>query len=126
MAPGSRCTGILSEMQPILPIATNFEHPNSLIWKHFEGNNKHFRIFLDSVPQLPEHLEAPVKYSQSTCEYIAFHSAYLRASGRIWKDQCGCAELLSSSVMTSKPLYILLMDMPLSCWQYVSIQKYQW
>jgi len=61
MAPGLRCTGILSETRPILPIALKFAHPNSLIWKDFEDNYILFRIFLDSVPQLPEYSEAPVK-----------------------------------------------------------------
>jgi len=112
MAPGSRCTGVLSEMWPIHPIAPTFAYPNSLIWKHFENNYTLFRIFLDSVPQLPEYSAPPVKYSRSTWEHIALHSAYLGASGSIWKDQCGCSELLSCSVMTSKPFYILLMLPP--------------
>ena len=61
MAPGSRCTGILSEMWPIFAIAPKFAHPNSLIWKHFEDNYTLFGIFLDCVPQLPEYSGAPVK-----------------------------------------------------------------
>jgi len=109
MAPGSRCTGILLEMRPILPIAPKFAHPNSLIRKHFEDNYTLFRKFLDCIPQLREYSGAPVKQSQSTWELIAWYSAYLGASGSIWKDQCGCSELLSCLVMTSKPFYILLM-----------------
>jgi hypothetical protein len=61
MAPGLRCTGILSETQLILPIAPKFSHPNSLIWNHFEDNYKLSRIYLDSVPQLPEYSGALVK-----------------------------------------------------------------
>ena len=38
MAPGSRCTGILSDMQPILPIAPKIAHLNSLIWEYLEAN----------------------------------------------------------------------------------------
>jgi len=37
------------------------------------------------------------------------HSTYLGVSGSMWKDLCGCSELLSCSVVTSKPFYILLM-----------------
>jgi hypothetical protein len=61
MAPGLRCTGLLSETWPILPIAAKVAHPKSLISKHFEENYTLFRIFLDSVAQLPEYSGAPVK-----------------------------------------------------------------
>jgi hypothetical protein len=61
MEPGLKCTGVLSKTRPILPIAPKFAHSNSLIWKHFEENYKLFRMFLDSVPQLPEDSRAPVK-----------------------------------------------------------------
>jgi hypothetical protein len=44
---------------------------------------------------------------------MALHSAYLGASGSIWKDQCGFSDLLSCLVMTSKPFYIFLMYRPL-------------
>jgi len=116
MAPGSRCTGILSETWLILPITPKFAHPNSLIWKHFEDSYTLLRIFLDSVPQLLEYPGAPVKWSRSTWEHIALRSVYLGASGSIWKDHCGCSELLSCSVMTSKPFYILLMIPSQSPW----------
>jgi hypothetical protein len=53
MAPGSQYTGVFLEMQQILQIAPKFAHPNSMIWKHFEDNYIPFRIFLDSVPELP-------------------------------------------------------------------------
>jgi len=61
MAPGLRCTRILSDMRPILPIAPKFAHPNWLNWKIFEDNYKHFRILWDSVPKLPEYSGALVK-----------------------------------------------------------------
>jgi hypothetical protein len=61
MAPSLRCTGILSEMQPILPTAPKFAHPNSLIWKHFEDNYTLFRILRDSDPHLVEYSGALVK-----------------------------------------------------------------
>jgi hypothetical protein len=111
MAPGSRCTRKLLETRPILPIAPKFAHSNSLIWKHFDHNYKLFRIFLDCFPQHQEYSGAPVKESRNTWEYIALHSTYLGASGRIWKNQYGCSGLLSCSVMTFKPFYILLMYM---------------
>jgi hypothetical protein len=108
MAQGLKCIGILSETRPILPIASQFAHPDSLIWKDFENNHTLFRILLDSFRHLLEYSGTPVKSSWSTWEHIALHSAYLGVSGRIWKDQCGCAELLSCSVMTSKPFDILM------------------
>jgi hypothetical protein len=82
MAPGLRCTGLLSETWPILPIAAKVAHPNSLISKHFEQNYTLFRIFLDSVAQLPEYSGAPVKLSQ--CTFRA-HRFPFSLSGSIWE-----------------------------------------
>jgi len=42
-------------MWPMLPIASNPAHSNSLIVYKFEDNNTLLRIFLFSVPQLQEH-----------------------------------------------------------------------
>jgi len=109
MALGSSCTGILSVMRPIPTIAPKFSHPSSLISKYFEDNFTLFRIYFDSVPQLPKYSGALAKLFRTTWEHIALHSAYLGASGSICKDQCGCSELLSCLVMTSKPFYIFLM-----------------
>jgi len=112
MVLGSRCTAQVSETWPILPIAPKFAHPNSLILQYFEDNHTLCSRCLYSVPPLPEHLEAPVKLLQSIWVHIVLHSAYLDASGSIWKDQCGCSELLSCSNLTSKPFYIELMSWP--------------
>jgi hypothetical protein len=65
MAPGSKCTRVLSQRRPVLPIAPKLAHRNSSIWKHFEDKYALFKIFLDSVPQLPEYSAAPVKKSRS-------------------------------------------------------------
>jgi len=108
MAPCSRCTGIILEMWPIPWMAPKFAQSWSLILYHFVDTSTLFRIFLNSVTQLPEHRGAPAMQSPSSWEHIAVHSTYLGASGNIWKHRCGCSELFSYSLITLKPFYILL------------------
>ena len=86
MAASLRCTGIVLETWPILPIALKFAHSNISILKQFEDNYTHFRILLDCVPRHPGALRI-------TCEVFSEHRGAHRVAsslpGSIWEHMEG-------------------------------------
>jgi hypothetical protein len=106
MAPGLRCTGVLSETWPKLPIALKFAHPTSVIWKHFEDNYTLFRIFLDFVPQLLDHSGAFRRPGEVVWVHLKAHRFAFNLSGSNWEHLESSvwlfrvAELFSSDFQT--------------------------
>jgi len=123
MAPRLRCTVIMLATWPILPLASKFAHSDNLISFHFEDNYTFFRILFDSVSPLTDHWGG-LRHLCSICwVLIALNSAHLGLFGSIGNDLFGCSELLSCSVVTSKPLYILLIYLYGPC-QVVAVQTH--
>jgi len=92
MAPGSRCTAIVLEMQPILPWAPQFAHSNSLFCSILKTTGYTVQ---DSLVFWSTTSGALRSTQEVVSEHLGAHHFAFSLSGSIWKDLEGSVWLFT-------------------------------